>query len=221
MSAPTKGKDPMSKSNSRRAPNVALFKFVAEMNKSLDKAEAQLGESKPLTGTEKRRAAKFRKGGEHVIQTVGALGKQYALDSESLRSDSMLGKLDESELLLQLLTRFEQLHKRVGDDIFRARGTAWQQAREFYALLQTRAKADGEVAKNLAPIAQYFAYRNPEKKRAAKRQRKEVASADKTLERVEPTALAPSAEPQPKPNTQHVAVSGAQSGVVTATSGAT
>jgi hypothetical protein len=169
-------------------PNAALEAYVQQTVAGLDTVETQLGADPALTGSEKRHAAKLRKGGDKVIAQIGDLAAQHQLESRALLVSVMMGLLGKAEALQPLADRLAAFGKHVNDVIFSARSAAWVMALQYYALLQRRAATDAELAKALQPIAQVFAYRHPSKRAPVgsptKRQRKAVAKAKRTLETV-------------------------------------
>ena len=167
-----------------RSTSIVLHKLVTETSGFILKAEASLGsEPLSLTALEKRHAAKFRKGGDKVVQTVGSLAEQHGMDSASLDSATMLARLDDARALAPLRKRVERVLKRLDDMIFHAHADSWRAALEFYALMQRRATTDGDLAVGLASVESFFASRS----RAAsagkptKRQRQREAKARAAL----------------------------------------
>ena len=71
----------------------------------------------------------------------------------------MLAALARAKTLAPVLARLTQLQKRVEDEVFRSKNESWQTARELYGVLQLRSRVNGEVARNLEPIAEFFARR--------------------------------------------------------------
>ena len=129
-----------------RSPNVGLMALVKDITVALDKAEARLGPEAPaITTTQKQRTPKPRKGSEKVLATLAPIVQQHGLESSSLSSVVMLGRLEAAQTLLPLQTRMQKTLKRVSDELFSAQSDAWSMGLQFYSLLQRRAKSDGEL----------------------------------------------------------------------------
>ena len=140
--------------------NTTLAKLLVALNSSLDKADAQLAGGPSLTPDQKRRAARARKGSERIVQSLAQLASSHGLDSSALNSSDMLERLDTATKLMPTVTRLTKVLKQTSDAQFVAQNDAWAMARQFYALLQTRASSDGTLAVALAPVTDFFNYRH-------------------------------------------------------------
>jgi hypothetical protein len=145
-----------------------LPQLVASVATFLDHVEASLGPQPPqLTGAQKRRAAKPRKGAEKMLVSLAPIVQQHGLDSASLNAEEMLERLSDAEALAPLQARLLKILKRVEDELFTAQGDAWEMGLQLYTLLKRRSRTDGQVAANIEPIRSLFAYRH----RSAKKDR--------------------------------------------------
>jgi hypothetical protein len=149
-------------SASSTASTADLPTLVAQLSTFLDTAEAQLGPEPALTtATQKRRVSKPRKGFDKVLGMIAPIVKQHQLESPSLNVTGMLQRSDTAQQLLPLQTRLSKISSRVGNEAFNAQTDAWSMGLQFYSLLKRRAKGDGELAKNIEPLAKVFSYRHP------------------------------------------------------------
>jgi hypothetical protein len=174
-------------------PNAALAALVAQAITQLDAIEASLGTDPPLSATEKRHAARMRKGGQQVITTIGTLATQNDLESRALQVAPMTTDVGQATALQPLANRLAPLVQHVNDLIFTAQSSAWESAMQFYALLQRRAVSDGQLAKALQPVTQFFAARHKTVKAPGtptKPQKKATTKALKTLTKNAPALLA-------------------------------
>jgi hypothetical protein len=138
-----------------------LEAFIAELGKFLDAHISLISADAPaLTGAAKARATRLRLGGEKAVSVIAALVTQHGLESSQLSASTMTGQLTRATSLVPTHKRLEQLTKRMGDEIFVAQSTSWEQATSGYAQLQRLAKKNGEIATALAPVQQYFARRH-------------------------------------------------------------
>jgi hypothetical protein len=201
-------------------PNAALAAYVQQTVATLDTLEAGLGADPPLTPKDKRHAAKLRKGGDKAVAQIGNLATQNQLESPALQVAVMLALMGKAKALQPLADRVAAFVKHVTDVIFSAQSVSWGMAMQYYALLQRRAATDAELANQLDPVTQFFAYRHPSKKAPVgsptKAQRKAVTKAKRTLTTIgigrlagagataanpQPTAAAASAAPAVAPST--------------------
>lgn len=191
------------------AATAQLAAYVQQTVAEIDTIEAQLGADPALTGSEKRHAAKLRKGGARVIVQIGDLATQHQLESPALLVSVMIGLLGKAQALQPLADRLAAFVKHVNDVVFSSQSTAWVMALQYYALLQRRATTDAELAKALQPVAQVFAYRHPSSKAPVgsptKRQRLAVAKAKRALKKVAGGKLAGSTQPEATPRPAVVA----------------
>jgi len=185
-------------------PNAALAAFVQQAVAALDGVEVGLGNDPPLTPTEKRHAAKLRKGGQQVLEQIGNLAQQHQLESPALKVSDMLALVGKASALQPLADRTAAFLKHVDDVVFTSQSAAWVMGMQYYALLQRRARTDAELAKALAPVTQFLAYRHPKQKAPGtptRRQKKATSKAVKTLKKAAPQLLAPQPS-APQPSTQ-------------------
>jgi hypothetical protein len=204
-------------------PIAELTAFVQQTITTLDGVEVGLGNDPPLTPVEKRHAAKLRKGGEKALEQIGNLAQQHQLESPALKVSDMLALLGKASAVQPLADRAAAFGKHVQDVLFAAQSAAWVMGMQYYALLQRRARTDAELAKALAPVTQFLAYRHPKQKAPGtptKRQKKATSKAVKTLKKAAPELLAPQAS-APQPSAQPSPQSPAQPGTPpTASNGA-
>jgi hypothetical protein len=132
---------------------------LEELSELVDKVTAMVGTPLALTPADMRRATKFRKGGEKVITTIAALNKQFGLTVASHPTDAMVAQMTQANGLVPLHRKLVAATKQVGDSIFQAQSKSWKSAAVHYATLRTLARSDGDVAKTLAPVTEFFAQR--------------------------------------------------------------
>jgi hypothetical protein len=175
-------------------PNAALAALVQQAVAQLDAIDATLGDDPPLTPTEKRHAARMRKGGAAILATIATLATQNELESPAMQVAPMTEEAGKASALQSLSNRLAALTKHVDDLIFTAQSTAWEGAMQFYALLQRRAASDSALTTALQPVTAFFAYRHKAPKPAGaltKPQKKATKKALDTLTKTAPQLLAP------------------------------
>jgi hypothetical protein len=133
---------------------------LGELDSFVKKVTALVGNPPALTAADMKRATKLRKGGEKVIPTIAALANQFGLTIASHPVEAMVGKMNQASSLAPLHKKLVAATKQVGDAIFQAQSESWESAAVHYATLRYLAVKDGDVAKTLAPVTQYFSRRS-------------------------------------------------------------
>jgi hypothetical protein len=192
-------------------PNAALASIVQTAISQLDAIESTLGSDPALSATEKRHAARMRKGGAPILATIAALTTQNQLESPAMQVAPMTAEAGKASALQPLSSRLAALSKHVNDLIFVAQSTAWESGMQFYALLQRRAASDSELETALQPVTEFFASRHRTAKAPgtlSKPQKKATKKAQATLAKNAPELLAtpapaesPAAAPSASPAT--------------------
>jgi hypothetical protein len=158
---------PTTATTTSSVPNAGLASLVEEISAFLDTAETRLGpESPSLTGAAKRHTAKARKGADKIIAMLAPIVQQHKLESPTVSATQMLAQQKIASTLQPLQLRLQKVQKRVGDEAFSAQNEAWATALQLYALVRSRAKSDGTLATNIAPVKAMFGYRHPDVKAA-------------------------------------------------------
>jgi len=168
--------------------------LVQQAVAQLDAIDATLGSDPPLTPTEKRHAARMRKGGAAILATIATLATQHDLESPAMQVAPMTTEVGTASALQPLVNRLAALTKRVDNLVFTAQSSAWVSGMAFYAVLQRRAATDTELTTALQPVTQFFAYRHKTVKAPGtptKPQRKATKKALDTLKETAPQLLAP------------------------------
>jgi hypothetical protein len=133
---------------------------LGELDSFVKKVTALVGNPPALTAADIKRATKLRKGGEKFIPTIAALADQFGLTIASHPTDAMVAKMNQASSLAPLHKKLVAATKQVGDAIFQAQSESWDSAAVHYATLRRLAVKDGDVAKTLAPVTQFFAQRS-------------------------------------------------------------
>jgi hypothetical protein len=169
---------------------------LGELDSFVKKVTALVGAPPALTAADMKRATKLRKGGEKVIPTIAALSDQFGLTIASHPTDAMVAKMNQASSLAPLHKKLVAATKQVGDAIFQAQSESWDSAAVHYATLRRLAVKDGDVAKTLAPVTQFFAQRSTTVVDAedAKRGGKKGSNAAKAAEAQAKDAEAPGNE---------------------------
>jgi hypothetical protein len=188
---------------------------VNDISSFLDVVEPKLGpEPTVTTSTQKKRIAKPRKGADKVLPVIASIVQQHGLDSTSLSSKSVMDAYTTAQTLVPLQTRLQKMAKRVGDTAFGAQTDAWGMGLQLYAMLKRRAQTDGQVAEQIAPLAQVFSYRHPLVKATKPTKRQTEVKAEvkhvTTLAEKHGVPFGPSASSTPGGNVAAVGSSGAQ-----------
>jgi hypothetical protein len=132
---------------------------LEELNGFIKKVTVLVGTPPALTGADIKRATKLRKGGEKVVTTIAALSDQFGLTFASHPTDAMVAQMNKANSLVALHRKLVAATKQVGDSIFLAQSESWKSAAVHYATLRKMAVTDGDVAKTLVPVTEFFARR--------------------------------------------------------------
>ncbi|HEY2516728.1 MAG TPA: hypothetical protein VGI39_37920 [Polyangiaceae bacterium] len=124
------------------------------------KVTALVGPAPALTLADVRRSTKLRKGGEKVIPTLTTLSEQAGIVVPSHPTDTMKQKMDLAESLVPLHKLLVVLTKQISDVLFLAQSDSWDAATVHYAVLRRLAQKNGDIARALAPVTQFFAARS-------------------------------------------------------------
>jgi hypothetical protein len=142
-------------------PTAALAAAAQQAVATLVSAEATLGVGdSPLTSGDKRRSTKLRKGGEKYVAQIGDLAQKYQLETTAMQVLTMLTLLGKATALRPVLDQLTIFAKHITDTVFAAQSQAWDMALQYYAMLQRRAKTNGDLATSLQPIADFLSYRH-------------------------------------------------------------
>jgi hypothetical protein len=139
----------------------ASSNLLDELASFVAKVTALVGDPPALTATDIKRSAKLRKGGETVIPTVAALSDKFGLSIPSHPTSDMVAKVNLATSLIPLHRGLVAVTKQVSDAMFKAQSESWGSATVHYGTLRRLAKSDGDVAKTLAPVTQFFAHKTP------------------------------------------------------------
>ena len=132
-----------------------------------------------MTATDRNRRTKLRRGGEKYIPVLAELATAYNVLPSTHSVDEMMTGHDVVTSLGPLRTKVSLLLKSIEDAMLGTQSETWKAATLFYSMLRPLADRDGNVAKALAPVEDFFATRS--KRGAAKgshgRARKPAADA--------------------------------------------
>jgi hypothetical protein len=143
-----------------------LAQVVKDAIAAIDALEKGLGITAPsLSPTMKRHTARYRKGGDAVISTIGSIVAQNRLEFPRTPVSEMRNLMAIADTIERLRSRTALLQIHLAAMIFSARASAWQTAMQYYALLKRVARKNGEIRKTLEPVAKFMSMHDPRKKR--------------------------------------------------------
>jgi hypothetical protein len=176
-------------------------------------AVAILALNAPALTTKQRKALqRIRKGGDKFIPQITDLAQQWSVQIRTQPIDAMTSAVALATALQPLLPVLAGFVQEVQDTDAQAQGTSWSTATALYSVLKRMSRKDPKLAAQLAPVAEFFAYRRPvtaEKPAAAKpgkesrRDAKKVAAAEEVVaEKAAPAApVEPATPATPAPHT--------------------
>ena len=152
---------PVSHSTHTKAAHAVSSSNVLEEAKALqEKITTLVGPAPALTKADIQRSAKLRKGGAAVVKAVAALSDKFGLVVPSQPTLTMVEKINQAESLVALHQELVAATKHVADVMFQAQSQSWAGATAHYSMLRRLSKSDGNVAKTLQPVTQFFAARS-------------------------------------------------------------
>jgi hypothetical protein len=127
-----------------------------ESIKLLGQAKKAVGTVPRLTGEDRRRSAKLRRGGHQVVPTIAAVATKYGIATTTTNGPALSAQLVRVQQLDSLLGAAIDTHATISDAHFGATGDMWTSARALYAVLKTVAKTDPSVAPELKSVEEWF-----------------------------------------------------------------
>ena len=128
--------------------------------RSSRRSPPRIGPPKGLSKADIARSAKLRKGGESVIETIAALSEQFGLVVPNHPTAEMVDGIAAAKPLVAVHKQLATATKNVSDVIFSKHSQSWASASVHYSMLRRLAKTDGDLAKALLPVQQFFAARS-------------------------------------------------------------
>jgi hypothetical protein len=172
---------------------------ASEVKSLLASLTAIAGPPLALTGKQRQRAVRLRKGGEKVIPTITTLSDQYGLTVPSFPTSAIKANVAQASNLVAVHKQLVIATKQVADAIFKADSQSWEGATVHYSVLKRLAKTNGDIAAALAPVSEFFAKKTPavvkadEEKRGHRKGVKEPKGTETAATTEAPSAQAPAA----------------------------
>jgi hypothetical protein len=159
----------------------------------------------PLTPAETKVSTKFRKGGEAQIPQLAQLSETYGVEVPSRPTADMATNVAMAAVLAPLIALVTRLLTTLESAGFQARSEAWATATTLYQMLKKASVRNPALQAELAPLQEFFSYRNPIAKATAPkttaqlaRETKRQQNAAKRLQRLQ-KAVASAAGATPVP----------------------
>ncbi|HEY2514586.1 MAG TPA: hypothetical protein VGI39_27165 [Polyangiaceae bacterium] len=154
-----------------------------------------------ITANERKGMYRLRKGGEKHIPQLAQIAADWQVTIRTQPTADMLAANAVASALRPFLTLLAGLVQEVQDTVFVSDSESWATASALYAVLKRMSKKDPKLAAQLAPVAEFFAFRRPVADPAApkpvtngkesRRKKKEVAAAEALVAEQGGTAAAP------------------------------
>ena len=110
----------------------------------------------PLTSEERKRAVKFRPGGDAVVALVGKLLDEHAMALPDVSSQAMNADMLVARRLGTLRASVASLLQLVDDTILEAESEAWWSATAGYTALARVSKGNARLEADLKPVVSFF-----------------------------------------------------------------
>jgi hypothetical protein len=156
-----------------------------------------------LTASQRKSLGTMKKGGEKFIPQLAQIAQEWAVQIRTQPTAAMTSAIELATALQPLLPILAGMVREIQDVSAEANGTSWSTASALYAVLKRMSRKDPKLKAQLAPVAEFFAYRRPVATEAsavttakpgktARRKAKEVEAAQALVAEV-----APAPAPQP------------------------
>jgi hypothetical protein len=161
-----------------------------------------------LTAAQRKGMGKLRKGGEKFIPEIAQIAQTWNVQIRTQPTAAMTSAIQLATTLTPLIGLMVGFLREVQDVGFEAESESWLTATALYSVLKRMSKKDPKLKAQLAPMAEFFAYRHPvvakaaaEKKpgKESRRKAKVVAQAE-TLVAEESAATTAAATPATSTN---------------------
>jgi hypothetical protein len=156
-------KQPMKKKVVAVASAIDIKTRVANAVTVLQQLVVDLGlpEPKPLTANQRKQVTRSRKGSEKVIPTLATLAGKYGIEIAQQPTAAMSSAAELAAQLDPLQKQLVALTTLVSENASNAASDSWSTATTLYSVLKRISKRDVKLQKQLAPAAEFFAYRHP------------------------------------------------------------
>lgn len=112
-----------------------------------------------LSGPERSRVAKLKRGATQVIPTIAYVAKKFALEIPGSSIDDMMSKIAHAQGLEPLLGAVADLHAALRDEYLRSQSEAWVTATVTYGVLRKASEANHSIRTELAPVRTWFRHK--------------------------------------------------------------
>lgn len=129
----------------------ALMKEVADLRDKIAKFSVN------LTVDERRRATRFRPGGEPIVQMITDLARTEGVTLPKLTPDDVVADLRLAERIRPLVDAVEAVSRTLSDTLIEAQSECWWGATAFYTALARAASDDARLESALRPAVDFFA----------------------------------------------------------------
>ncbi|HEY2514618.1 MAG TPA: hypothetical protein VGI39_27325 [Polyangiaceae bacterium] len=147
----------MTKKISHAASGTALD--VSAIQKLVEEAQSHFSAVVRMTTTDKKHAAKLRRGAHQVLPLIAKLATKYAVQVPGASTDDMTSNLDYAQSLEPLLGTVAVLHETLRDAHLNAQSSAWKTGVTSYGMMKKAAKANVSLSNELTPVAEWFRQR--------------------------------------------------------------
>ena len=137
---------------------VPSDKEIAKVVADLDAVEKQVTKyTITISADDKKHLARFRPGGERVVEIVAGLAEKHGLTLRHAPVSGMRADLALAKQVHVVRTRTERLRERLDDTELQAASECWSAATSYYSTLMRMAEKDPELARDLKEAVDFFA----------------------------------------------------------------
>jgi hypothetical protein len=138
-------------------------KAIAASLALVAKAAHPLANVARMSGPDRHRLVKLKRGAQQVFPTIAHVASKFALEVPGSSVADMMSKIAHARELEPLLGAVSDLHEALRDEYLRAQSEAWSIATVTYGVLRKAAEANHSIRTEIAPVRAWFRYSNGRK----------------------------------------------------------
>jgi hypothetical protein len=129
---------------------------ASAIQKLVEEAQTHIDNVARMTTTDKKRAAKLRRGAHQVLPLIAKLARKYTVYAPGTTADDIDSHIAVAQSLEPVLGAVAVLHGTLADAHMSAETSAWKLGTVSYAMMKKAGTANVNLANELAPVTEWF-----------------------------------------------------------------
>jgi hypothetical protein len=129
---------------------------LVAIQKLVNEAQAPFANVVRLTPSAKQRTAKMKRGAHEILPLVAKLAQKYSVQAPGTSVADIQSNIDYAQSLEPLLGSVATLLETLKDAHLSAESAAWTTGTVSYGMMKKAAKANVNLANELAPVTEWF-----------------------------------------------------------------